>query len=437
MLEAMDPDTRAGERLRAMRAGPVRGRAAIPPDKSMSHRALIVGALADGETRISGLLESDDVMATIGALRAFGIAVEREAPGEWRVRGGEWREPHAPIDCGNSGTAARLLIGAAAGFPIRATFTGDESLRSRPMERLTEPLARMGARFDRMDRLPLTVIGGGLEGIEHVNSPASAQVKSALLLAGLNAGGEETIVEPQPTRDHMEIMLRQFGCDVEVAGSRVALGQGRRPVGTDIEIAADPSSAAFAWTAAAIVPGSEVTVRDLLLNPRRSGFLMALKRLGADIGLNNIRGRSGETIGDVRLRHSPLFGADFTAEEVPSMIDEIPALAVAAAFARGETRIEGLGELRHKESDRLAAIVSSLRGCGVAASAEGDCLAIAGGPVRGGAAIDSRGDHRIAMALLVLGLASERPVEVSGTQMIATSFPGFAAAMRSIGADIR
>jgi 3-phosphoshikimate 1-carboxyvinyltransferase len=428
--------TLARDSLAARSSGPLRGVAAIPGDKSISHRALILGALAEGETVIAGLLEADDVLRTAEALRQFGARVERFGPNRWRLFGDEWRSPEGSIDCGNSGTTARLLIGASAGFELTATFTGDESLRRRPMRRVTEPLEAMGARFDGGDTLPLTLHGGGLRGIHHVNIPPSAQVKSAILLAGLSANGDVEVAEPTPSRDHTEIMLRTFGAEVETSGRLIRLGAQRRLKGRLVTIPPDPSSAAFAWAAAAIVPGSEVTVRDVLLNPLRSGFILALQRMGGDVALNNVRGRDGETIGDVRVRQGPLFGAEFTAEEIPSMIDEIPALAVVAACARGETRIEGVAELRHKESDRLEAMVEGLRKCGADARSEGDALVVTGGKVRGGATVDSRGDHRIAMAFLVLGLAAEEPVTVTDAAMIATSFPGFAETMRSLGADI-
>lgn len=422
--------------LCARRSPPLQGRAAIPGDKSMSHRALILGAVAEGETVIAGLLESQDVLRTVEALRRFGVRVERFGPNRWRVFGGAWKSPDGPIDCGNSGTAARLLIAAAAGFELTATFTGDESLRRRPMRRLTTPLEAMGARFDGGDTLPLTLHGGRLQGINHVNTPPSAQVKSAILLAGLQAQGAVEIAEPLPSRDHSEIMLRAFGADVEQDGRVVRLGSQRRLTGRLVTVPADPSSAAFALAAAAVVPGSEVTVRDISLNPLRSGFLMALQRMGADLQLHNVRGRDGETIGDAQVRHGPLFAADFEPEEIPSMIDEIPALAMVAAVARGESRIDGLGELRHKESDRLEAMAEGLAACGVDARCEGDSLIIQGGQVHGGASVDSRGDHRIAMAFLVLGLGAAGPVTVTGAEMIATSFPGFAEAMRALGALI-
>ena len=421
-------------KLRVSRSGPIGGEALIPGDKSLSHRALIIGALAEGETRISGLLEADDVMATVRALRGFGVDVSKHGDA-WLVRGGEWQSPDGPIDCGNSGTTARLQMGAAAGFDLTATFTGDESLRRRPMRRVTEPLARMGARLAGGDRLPLTLHGGGLRGIDHRSGVPSAQVKSAILLAGINAAGDVTIAEPVESRDHTEIMLREFGCEVDRRDRTVSLGSNRRLTGRAIEIPADPSSAAFAWLAAAIVPGAEVTVRDVLLNRLRAGFIVGLQRLGGDAALDNVRGRHGETIGDVRVRHAPLFGADFAADEIPSMIDEIPALAVAAAFAKGETLIEGLGELRHKESDRLAGIADGLTACGVEVSVEGDALRIVGGEVQGGT-VRSQGDHRLAMAFATLGLASERRVTVDRAEMIATSFPGFVEAMRSLGARI-
>ena len=402
----------------------------------MSHRALILGGLADGETVVSGLLESEDVLATAAAVRAFGPRVERFGPGRWRVIGAPWRSPAGPIDCGNSGTSARLLMGAAAAHDLHATFTGDASLSRRPMRRVRAPLEVMGARFDGGDTLPLTLHGPVTQGIEHVNTPASAQVKSALLLAGLGTDAAVAIAEPLPSRDHTEIMLRHFGVEVESDGRVIRLGSKRALSGQLVSVPGDPSSAAFAWAAAAIVPGSEVTTEGVLLNPLRSGFIMALQRMGADVRLDNVRGAQGETIGDVRVRHGPIFGAEFTAEEIPSMIDEIPILAVVAAFARGETRIEGLDELRLKESDRLALMAEGLTACGIQAVAEGDTLVIQGGRVPGGATVRTHGDHRIAMAHLVLGLAAEQPVAVEDADMIATSFPTFREAMRGVGAQI-
>ena len=408
----------------------------MPGDKSLSHRALIFGALAEGETVVSGLLESDDVLATGAALRAFGVRVERFGPGRWRVIGGEWHSPEQPVDCGNSGTAARLLLGAAAGRGVAATFTGDASLSRRPMGRVRRPLEAMGATFSGGDTLPLTLVSGVTRGLAHLNVPASAQVKSAVLLAGLGTDQPVEIAEPVPSRDHTEIMLAAMGADVQRDGSTTTLGPRRKLQAVLTNIAGDPSSAAFALAAAAIVPGSEVTAPNVLLNPHRSGFVMALQRMGADVALAEVRGQGGETIGEVRVRHGPIFGAEFTAEEIPSMVDEIPILAVVAAFARGETRIEGLDELRHKESDRLALMAEGLKACGVDVCIDGDALVIQGGRVRGAAEIQTHGDHRIAMAHLVLGLGAEEPVCVNEAEMIATSFPTFREAMRGIGADI-
>jgi len=420
-------------RLRASPSGPLHGVAQVPGDKSISHRALILGALAEGKTRIAGLLESEDVMATVRALRAFGIEVRH---GEaWRVVGGEWRSP-ASIDCGNSGSTARLLMGAAAGFALRATFTGDTSLRRRPMDRLIAPLKAMGTRIDGEEHLPLTLHGGALHGIAHVNRFASAQLKTAVLLAGLRAEGEVEVIEPNPSRDHGEIMLGEFGCAVEVADGRVRLGRQRRLTGTTIRIGGDPSSAAFVWTAASILPGSAVETPGVLVNPLRIGLLDALKAMGAEVVITDRQMQSGEWTGDVRVAAGPLRGIHLPATRVPAMIDEYPLIAVAAAFAAGTSRFDGLAELRTKESDRLAAIVAGLTACGVAARSEGDSLIVGGGAVPGGASIGSRGDHRIAMAMLTLGLAAERPVTVDGAEMIATSFPVFAEVMRSIGAEI-
>ena len=424
--------------LHASPSGPLAGIATIPGDKSCSHRALILGGLAEGETRISGLLESDDVMATARAVAAFGAEVKRGDDDDWLVCGAEWRTPAEPIDCGNSGTTARLLMGAAASFPLTATFTGDSSLSRRPMARVTQPLIRMGARFEGGDQLPITLHGGPLGGIDFVNEPASAQVKSAILLAGLRAQGQIVVREPVLSRDHSEIMLREFGCELEIGDGSIALGSERRLQGCEIAIAADPSSAAFALTAAAIIPGSSVEVRDLLVNPLRTGLFEALEEMGAEIALSSERLQSGEIVADMRVGHAPLRAIEIGAERIPAMIDEVPLLAVAAAFADGETVVRGLAELRHKESDRLGAIVAGLAACGVAAVVHGDALHIFGrGQVRGGGTVLAQGDHRIAMAFLVLGLAAEQPVTVDSTEMIATSFPGFIETMRALGADIQ
>ena len=428
-------------KLQARTTGPLRGQAAIPGDKSCSHRALILAALAAGETRIAGLLEAEDVMATARAVAAFGASVKQDDEGNWRVSGNAWRSPAEPIDCGNSGTAARLLMGAAAGFDLAATFTGDSSLSARPMRRVTGPLERMGAGFEGLDRLPITLHGARLGGIDHLNDPPSAQVKSAILLAGLRTDAPIRIVEPAPSRDHTEIMLGQFGCEVEISdapdGRTISLGGNRSLRGCELAIGADPSSAAFPLAAAAIVPDSSVSVQGMLVNPLRTGLYEALEEMGAAVELSNERLQSGEIVADIRIGHAPLRPIHAGPERIAAMIDEVPMLAVTCAFADGESVIAGLSELRHKESDRLGTIVAGLTACGVAAFVDGDSLRIFGrGEVRGGARIATEGDHRIAMAFLTLGLGSKEPVEIDRAEMIATSFPGFVETMRGLGADI-
>ena len=428
-------------KLTARPGGPLTGEVAIPGDKSCSHRALILGAMAGGTTRISGLLESADVLATLRAVEVFGIEVERAA-GDWIVHGGSWQTPDGPVDCGNSGTGARLLMGAVAGMPgVRATFTGDASLSSRPMKRVTAPLQRMGATIEGGDRLPITIEGTNLGGIEHRNVPASAQVKSAILLAGLGTHAPVSIIEPILSRDHSEIMIAAFGAEVEaddaVGGCMISLGEQRTLKGRDLAIGADPSSAAFPLVAAVIAPGSDVMARGVIVNPLRTGLYETLEAMGADISLSDERVQSGEIVADIRVRHSTLRPCHVRARQVPAMVDEIPALAMACAFAEGESLIEGLEELRVKESDRLGAVVAGLTACGVTALADGDSLRIFGrGQVRGDASIATQGDHRIAMAFLTLGLASNQPVKVDEAEMIGTSFPGFVEVMKSIGADI-
>jgi len=429
--------------LSAVPGGALRGHVAVPGDKSISHRALILGGLAEGETRIEGLLEGRDVLDTAAAVRALGAQVARVAEATWVVRGAPWCTPDGPIDCGNSGTGARLLMGAAAGFPIEATFTGDASLRSRPMARVLEPLRHMGARTGERDRLPVTIRGGGLGGISWHSPHASAQVKSVILLAGLQAKGAVTVIEPAKSRDHTEKMLQAFGCDVEVEGNAVRLGKNRRLTATDIMVPGDPSSAAFPLVAGLIVPGSEVTVYGVLMNPLRTGLFETLLEMGGDLSFDNLRTVGGEEVADVTARHSVLNAVEVDPERAPRMIDEYPILAVAAAHATGQTMLHGLGELRVKESDRLAAIIAGLRRCGVSAGLIGDArwgdtLMIDGcdGPCAGDATVRTHGDHRIAMSFLVLGLAARAPVAVDGAEMIGTSFPGFGSLMASLGAEI-
>jgi 3-phosphoshikimate 1-carboxyvinyltransferase len=423
--------------LASSRSDVLSGEIEVPGDKSISHRALILGGLASGETRISGLLEGDDVIHTAGAVRTFGAEVERLGPGEWQVRGAEWRDPAGPIDCGNSGTGARLLMGAAAGFPISATFTGDASLSSRPMERVLAPLRTMGARTEG-STLPVTIHGGDLHGISFVNEKASAQVKSAILLAGLKASGLVEVIEPAQSRDHSENMLRAFGCDVETKDGVIRLSNQRALRATDVLVPGDPSSAAFPLVAALIVPGSRITIRNVMVNPLRTGLFTTLREMGADLRFENERSQGGERIADLSVAASDLHSVEVPATRAPSMIDEYPILGVAAAFASGRTVMHGLAELRVKESNRLAAIIAGLQACGVDAREEGDSLVVEGlgGPPPGGAQVQAHHDHRIAMSFLVMGLASRQSVSVDSAGMIATSFPNFVSLMQSLGAHI-
>lgn len=398
--------------------------------------------MARGRTRVEGLLESADVLHTAAAVRALGASVRKDANG-WEVEGATWRTPDGPIDCGNAGTCVRLLMGATAGYPLTAAFTGDESLSRRPMERVAAPLRLMGARIEGGPTLPMTVGGGALWGLHFVNEAASAQVKSAVLLAGLRAEGEVEVLELRPSRDHSERMLRSFGVDVDVRpgpnGTRVRLGARRELTATDVRVPSDFSSAAFPLVAALLLEGSSVRIRSVLTNPFRWGLFDTLAEMGAAISVGERRPTGGgEEVVDIDARSSALRGVEVPADRAPSMIDEYPILAVAAACAEGTTTMRGLGELRVKESDRLTAIVTGLRACGVEAAIDGDTLVVegCGGPPAGGARIDTHGDHRIAMAFLVLGLAAQRPVTVDRAEMIETSFPGFAALMRRLGAAI-
>ena len=434
--------------LTAQRGGPLRGRVRAPGDKSISHRALIFGALAKGTTQIEGLLEGDDVKRTAAAMAAFGATVARLGVGSWRVEGrGGFSEPEDVIDCGNAGTGVRLIMGAAAGFPISATFTGDASLRGRPMNRVMKPLTEMGAVFACRTggRLPLTLRGGNLTRIDYRLPEPSAQVKSAVLLAGLNAAGGAGVIEPEPTRDHTERMLRAFGAVVEVEdrdGARhINLAGGQTLTGTKIVVPGDPSSAAFPLVAALITPGSEVTVEGVLLNVLRTGLFTTLREMGADLTISNLRDEGGEQVGDVTARHSTMRGVDVPPERAPSMIDEYPILAVAAAFAEGPTHMRGIGEMRVKESDRIALMAAGLSACGIGVQEEPEGLIVVGAaranhPAAGGARVVTKGDHRIAMSHLVMGLAAEAPVSVDEPGMIATSFPGFVQMMRGLGGEL-
>ncbi|QTN20300.1 3-phosphoshikimate 1-carboxyvinyltransferase [Brevundimonas sp. AJA228-03] len=430
--------------LTARPGAPLRGTVRAPGDKSISHRSMILGAMASGVTGIDGLLEGDDVLATARAAEAFGATVENLGGGRWRVTGqGGFRTPASVIDCGNAGTGVRLLMGAAAGYPITATFDGDASLRGRPMGRVTDPLARMGARFDwsgRPDLLPATLTGGTLSAIDHVQTVASAQVKSAILLAGLNAVGTTSVTEPERSRDHTERMLRAFGAVVDVEdkgeGWVIRLRGGQSLTGTAVSVPGDPSSAAFPLAAGLIVPGSAVMVEGVMLNPLRTGLFDTWIEMGADLTIANRRVSGGEDVGDITARHSVLKGVVVPESRAASMIDEYPILAATAAFADGTTVMRGVGEMRVKESDRIRLMVDGLRACGVAVEEEPEGFLVTGGPVPGGATVHTAHDHRIAMSHIVLGLAAGRAVTVDEPDMIATSFPGFVEMMRGLGGDL-
>ncbi len=423
------------------------GKVRVPGDKSVSHRALIFGALAQGETRITGLLEGEDVLNTAKACAALGAQVERLGNGEWRVEGvgvGQFRAPDAPLDFGNSGTGVRLMMGAVAGNPIAATFDGDASLRKRPMKRVLDPLAAMGVKLVEEapgGRLPLRLQGlSDLKAFTYETPVASAQVKSAVLLAGLAASGETVVVEKEATRDHTERMLAHFGADVRVEphgphGRRITLTGRPTLVAAPVDVPSDPSSAAFPLVAALIVPGSDIVLSAVMMNPLRIGLITTLKEMGARIETLAERTEGGETVADLRVRYSRLTGVAVPPERAPAMIDEYPILAVAAAFAQGETRMQGLAELRVKESDRLAAVADGLAACGITHRIEGDDLIVTGAPdVEGGGPVATHMDHRIAMAFLVLGLASLKGVQVDDMSFIATSFPTFMPMMAGLGA---
>ena len=419
----------------------LRGEARTPPDKSISHRALILGAMARGETVIEGLLEADDVLRTAGALRALGASVERAA-GRWRVRGGPWAAPERPLYLGNAGTGARLLMGAAAGRGVACAFMGDPSLTGRPMRRITDPLSEMGAEAVTTDgHMPVRLGAAPLRGIEYALPKPSAQVKSAVLLAGLGASGTTVVTEPVPVRDHTERMLAGFGAppvieEVEGGGKRVAVQGGVPLRPAELAVPSDPSSAAFPLVAALIRPGSEVRLPGVLANPRRTGLFSVLRRMGARIEEGGVRNTGGEVVCDLTVVGSALGAVRVEASEVPDMIDEVPVLCVAAAFARGTTRIEGLAELRVKESDRLAATFEVLSANGVLVTKGADWIEVTGGIVLGGGTVEARHDHRIAMSAMVLGVGAEAPVTVDDAGPIETSFPGFAGLMNGLGARI-
>jgi 3-phosphoshikimate 1-carboxyvinyltransferase len=435
--------------MTAHKSGPLTGTAEVPGDKSISHRALIFGAMAVGETKVTGLLEGQDVLDTARAMRAFGADVVQHAPGSWSVHGvgvGGFAEPADVIDCGNSGTGVRLIMGTMATSAMTVTFTGDASLRKRPMGRVTEPLALFGTQaYGRKGgRLPMTVVGAANPvPVRYAMTVASAQVKSAILLAGLNAPGETVVIEREPTRDHSERMLLGFGATLHVEktpeGNVITLqGQSElRP--QTVAVPRDPSSAAFPVCAALIVPGSDIFVPGVSQNLTRNGIYLTLVEMGADITFENARTEGGEPVADLRVKFSDLRGIEVPPERAPSMIDEYPILSVVASFAVGRTVMRGVKELRVKESDRIDAMARGLEACGVRVEEDADTLIVHGmgaDGVPGGATCKTHIDHRIAMSFLVMGMASRRPVSVDDASPIATSFPVFTGLMRGLGAQL-
>lgn len=437
--------------MTAKRSGALRGSVTVPGDKSISHRALILGLLAVGETRVTGLLEGEDVLRTADAARALGATVDHLGPGEWRVQGmgvGSLLEPKGVLDFGNAGTGSRLMMGVIGGHPIRATFDGDASLRKRPMGRILDPLKKMGVQVLESvegNRLPLTLQGAqDVIPVTYETPVASAQIKSAVLFCGLNAPGETTVIENEWSRDHTEKMLAFFGANVRseahgAHGRRITLVGQPELAPRPIVVPADPSSAAFPIVAALITPGSEIVVRSVMMNPLRIGLITTLLEMGADITELDRRVEGGETVADLRVRHSDLKGVDVPAARAPSMIDEYPVLAVAASFATGDTRMNGLSELRVKESDRLAAVADGLAANGVEHEIIGDDLIVRGNgkPAQGGGLVATHMDHRIAMSFLVMGLATDKPVTVDDTAFIATSFPVFVPMMAGLGGEMQ
>ena len=436
--------------MTARRSGPLTGTASVPGDKSIAHRALIFGAMALGETRVTGLLEGQDVLDTAKAMRAFGATVTQHGAGDWSVQGvgvGGFTEPADVIDCGNSGTGVRLIMGTMATTAMTATFTGDASLRKRPMGRVTDPLALFGTQaFGRKGgRLPMTVVGAANpKAVRYTLPVASAQVKSAILLAGLNAPGDTVVIEREPTRDHSERMLLGFGAALTVektAEGNVITLTGRPTLRAQtVAVPRDPSSAAFPVCAALIVEGSDIFVPGVSQNLTRNGLYITLVEMGAEIEFQNPRTEGGEPVADLRVRFSDAMqGIEVPPERAPSMIDEYPILSVVAAFAHGRTVMRGVKELRVKESDRIDAMVRGLKACGVTVEEDEDTLIVHGmgpGGMPGGATAQTHIDHRIAMSFLIAGMAAQKPVSVDDGSPIATSFPIFEGLMTGLGADL-
>ena len=422
------------------------GTVRAPGDKSISHRSLILGSIAEGETIIEGLLEGADILSTAGAMRALGADIQRLSDGTWHVSGtGQTglQSPKTDVDCGNAGTGVRLIMGAAAAYPITARFIGDVSLSSRPMNRILHPLGEMGANYEaaKGGRLPVTLKSDGrLNPIQFTPPHASAQVKSAILLAGLRTNGTTEIIETTPTRDHTENMLRAFGVPVESRKSRngdvITIAGPATLKATRIKVPGDPSSAAFPIVAALITPGSDVIVENVMMNPTRTGLFESLIEMGAYLRTDNFRKSGGETIADIHVRHSKLHAITVPPARAASMIDEYPILAVAAAYAQGTTVMDEISELRVKESDRISAMVALLEANGVTVKELENGMSVTGGAVKGGGHVKTHHDHRIAMSALILGLNADNPISIDDSDMIATSFPTFFDLMRNLGAKI-
>ncbi len=429
------------------RSSALTGIVRAPGDKSISHRALILGAMATGETVITGLLEGADILSTAEAMKSFGAKVAKQNDGSWKVTGcGEagFNSPEHPVDCGNAGTGVRLIMGAAAGYDLTAEFIGDASLSSRPMARILNPLSQMGITFEAAKdaRLPVTLHSdGNLSPLDYTPPHASAQVKSAILLAGLGTDGLTTVTEPTLSRDHTENMLKAFGAEVMVK----AIGRGQKvsvkgPVtlkAVNVNVPGDPSSAAFLIVAALITPGSDITIENVMMNPTRVGLFETLAEMGAYLRSDNFRTSGGEVIADINVKYSKLHGVTVPPERAPSMIDEYPVLATAAAYATGTTTMRGIAEMRVKESDRISASIALLNVNGVATTEFDDGFAVKGGTVAGGGTVVTHHDHRIAMSALILGLNAEAPVHIDDGSMIATSFPTFFELMKTLGAIIK
>lgn len=421
--------------------GTLQGRLVVPGDKSVSHRAVMFGALADGVTEVTGFLNGEDCLATLAAFRAMGVTVDMPSPTQLSIQGvgiDGLQPPSEPLDLGNSGTSMRLMAGLLAGQRFDTTLTGDASLSRRPMRRVTEPLARMGARIDTSDggTAPLTIHGGqALKAMDFESPVASAQVKSAVLLAGLYADGTTTVTEPGVSRDHTERMLTAFGVEVGGSGLHCSLAGGQRLTATRIQVPADLSSATFPMVAALVTPGSDIVLEGVGINPTRAGVLKILEMMGGDFSIEHQRAAGAEPIADIRVRHSALQGVDIPAMLVPLAIDEFPAIFAAAALANGTTRVTGAHELRVKESDRLAAMADGLRAVGVAVEEFDDGMAVQGGAVAGGT-VESHDDHRIAMAFAAISGAAQGAISIRDTDNVATSFPGFVDLMGRAGLNM-